>query len=72
MLEKSNLFEQAVLVQDVRFLITDRTIYSRIGDLVAWLSLAFAAAALLASWKPEPDAEYMDVRSRPRSRVMRT
>ncbi len=26
-------------IQDVRFL-TERTIYSRIGDLVAWLSLA--------------------------------
>ena len=32
----------AVLVQDLRFL-TDRTIYSRIGDLVAWLSLAFTS-----------------------------
>ncbi len=36
---KTPLFEQAIVVQDVRFL-TDRTIYSRIGDLVAWLSLA--------------------------------
>ncbi len=27
------------------------TIYTRTGDLIAWLSLAFAAAALLASWK---------------------
>ena len=36
--------------QDVRF-ITDRTIYSRIGDLVAWLSLALTAAALLAAWQ---------------------
>ena len=35
------------MVQDVRF-ITDRTIYSRIGDLVAWLSLALTAAALLS------------------------
>jgi apolipoprotein N-acyltransferase len=47
-LEKSALFEQAVLVQDLRFL-QDRTVYSRTGDLVAWLSLAFTAAALLAS-----------------------
>ena len=36
--------------QDIRF-ITDRTIYSRIGDLVAWLSLALTAAALLAAWR---------------------
>jgi apolipoprotein N-acyltransferase len=49
-IEKSSLFEQRVLIQDVRFLQT-RTIYSRIGDLVAWLSLAFTIAALLASWR---------------------
>ena len=47
-LQKSSLFTQAMLVADLRFL-TDRTIYSRIGDAVAWLSLALAAAALLAS-----------------------
>ena len=47
--ERSDLFEQRILVQDLRFL-TSRTIYSRIGDLVAWLSLALVAAALLASW----------------------
>ena len=46
-LEKSDLFEQRMLVEDVRFL-TARTIYSRIGDLVAWLSLALVGAALLA------------------------
>jgi apolipoprotein N-acyltransferase len=49
-LSKTPLFEQHTLVQDVRF-ITDRTIYSRIGDLVAWLSLALTAAALLAAWR---------------------
>ncbi len=47
-LEKSALFEQDVLVADVRFL-QSQTIYGRFGDLVAWLSLAFTAAALLAS-----------------------
>jgi apolipoprotein N-acyltransferase len=47
-LEKSALFEQALLVQDVKFLRT-RTIYSRIGDLIAWLCLAFTVAALLAA-----------------------
>jgi apolipoprotein N-acyltransferase len=45
---KSGLFEPAVMVQDLRFL-TDRTIYSRIGDAIAWVSLAFVAAALLAT-----------------------
>jgi apolipoprotein N-acyltransferase len=47
-LEKSALFEQAVIVKDVRYLQT-RTLYSRIGDLVAWLSLVVVVAALLAS-----------------------
>jgi apolipoprotein N-acyltransferase len=45
---KTALFEPAVVVEDVRFL-KDRTIYNRIGDLVAWLSLALTAAALLSS-----------------------
>ena len=47
-LKKTGLFEPAIVVQDVRFL-TDRTVYSRIGDLVAWLSLAVTTAALLAT-----------------------
>ena len=47
-LERSQLFERQIVVDDLRFL-TDRTIYSRIGDLVAWLSLALVTAALLAS-----------------------
>ena len=38
----------AVLVQDVRFL-KARTVYSRIGDVAGWLSVAFTAAALLAT-----------------------
>jgi apolipoprotein N-acyltransferase len=49
-LEKSELFEQRMLVGDLRF-VTAMTIYSRIGDIVAWLSLALVAAALLAAWK---------------------
>ena len=36
------------MVDDLRFL-QHRTIYSRIGDLVAWLSLALSVAALLAT-----------------------
>ena len=49
-LQKSNLFEQTVLVDDVRLTRTP-TLYTRAGDLIAWLSLAFTAAALLASRK---------------------
>jgi apolipoprotein N-acyltransferase len=49
-IEKSALFEQALLVQDVRFL-TARTVYTRIGDLVAWMSLAVTAVALLRAWR---------------------
>jgi apolipoprotein N-acyltransferase len=51
-IERSDLFEQKMLIQDLRFL-TGRTAYNRIGDLVAWLSLALVAAALAASWKVE-------------------
>ena len=46
--EKTDLFHEAILVGDLRF-ITARTIYSRIGDLVAWLSLALTVAALAVS-----------------------
>jgi apolipoprotein N-acyltransferase len=47
-LAKSALFEEALLVHDLRFL-RERTIYSRIGDTIAWLSLALTAAAFLAT-----------------------
>ena len=47
-LAKSELFEQALLVQDVRFL-RSRTVYTRIGDAVAWISLALTLAAFLAA-----------------------
>jgi apolipoprotein N-acyltransferase len=47
-LQKSEMFQSAVMSEDVRFL-TGRTIYSRIGDVVGWLSIAFTAAALLAT-----------------------
>jgi apolipoprotein N-acyltransferase len=48
-LEKTDLFHEAVLVKDLRF-IKQRTVYSRIGDLAAWLSLAVTLAALAASF----------------------
>ena len=44
--ERSAIFEQAALVNEVR-LLTARTIYSRTGDVVAYLALALTAAALL-------------------------
>ena len=47
---KTPLFTQATVVQDIRF-ITDRTIYSRTGDLVAWASLVLTAAVFLISWR---------------------
>jgi apolipoprotein N-acyltransferase len=47
-LRKSALFEQKILVDDLKFL-RHRTFYSRIGDTVAWLSLALTAAAFLAT-----------------------
>jgi apolipoprotein N-acyltransferase len=45
-LEKSGLFEQALLVGDLRFL-RHQTLYTRIGDLVAWVSLVLSVAALV-------------------------
>jgi apolipoprotein N-acyltransferase len=47
-LQRSNMFQSAVMTADLRFL-TNRTVYSRIGDAVGWLSVALTAAALLAS-----------------------
>jgi apolipoprotein N-acyltransferase len=47
-IEKTDLFHEAIVVGDLRF-ITERTIYSRTGDLVAWLSLAVTLAALAAA-----------------------
>ena len=47
-LQKTNLFQPAVLVEDLRF-IKLRTIYSRTGDVIAWLSLAITAAAVLTA-----------------------
>jgi apolipoprotein N-acyltransferase len=44
--QQSAIFEQAGLVEDVRIL-TMRTIYSRIGDVIAYLSMAVTVLALL-------------------------
>jgi apolipoprotein N-acyltransferase len=47
-LQRSNMFQSAVMAEDVRFL-TGRTIYSRIGDVVGWISVAMTLALLLAT-----------------------
>jgi apolipoprotein N-acyltransferase len=44
--QRSAIFEQVGLVEDVR-LLTSRTIYSRIGDLIAYVSMTITAAAFL-------------------------
>lgn len=49
---KSDMFTQALLVNDLK-LIEAKTIYTRTGDVVAWLSLALTAAAFLASFTGE-------------------
>ena len=53
-LQKSQMFQSAVMTEDLRFL-TNRTIYSRIGDLAGWLSVALTAAALVATrrWRDQ-------------------
>jgi apolipoprotein N-acyltransferase len=43
---QSGIFEQAALVEPIRFL-TVRTIYSRIGDLIAYIAIALVAAGLV-------------------------
>jgi apolipoprotein N-acyltransferase len=47
-MQRSNMFQSAVMAEDVRF-ITEPTIYSRLGDVVGWVSVALTLAALLAS-----------------------
>jgi len=47
-MQQSNMFQSAVMAEDIRF-ITERTIYSRIGDVVGWLSVAVTIAALAAT-----------------------
>jgi apolipoprotein N-acyltransferase len=47
-LQESEMFQSAVLVDDLRFL-TTRTIYSRSGDVVGWASVFVTALALVAT-----------------------
>ena len=50
-LQRSDMFVSAVMVEDLRF-IRERTIYSYIGDVVGWGSVALTLAALLATRRP--------------------
>lgn len=47
-LQRSEMFQSAVMTEEVRF-IKARTVYSYVGDLVGWLSVAFTVAALAAT-----------------------
>jgi apolipoprotein N-acyltransferase len=50
-LQRSKMFESAVMVEQVRF-ITARTIYSRIGDVVGWASVALTLALIVFARRP--------------------
>ncbi len=52
-LERTTLFETTVRVADVRFL-QERTVYSRVGDVVAYACLLLTAAALWWSGRRPP------------------
>jgi apolipoprotein N-acyltransferase len=43
---QSSIFEQDALVEQVRFL-TVRTIYSRIGDVIAYIAIALVGLGLV-------------------------
>ena len=45
---RSGIFEQVGIVEEVRFL-TSRTLYSRLGDVVAYVAIALVAAALITT-----------------------
>ena len=51
----SDLFTKQVLVGEVR-LIEDRTIYARIGDVLAYASVVITLTALFMAWHPRPGA----------------
>lgn len=47
-LQRSNMFQSAVMAEDVRFL-TGRTIYVRLGNVAGWAGVAITLAALVAT-----------------------
>jgi apolipoprotein N-acyltransferase len=46
---RTSIFQTDAMAVDVR-LLTGRTLYSRLGDLIVWLSLAVVAGVLAAGW----------------------
>jgi apolipoprotein N-acyltransferase len=50
-LQKSNMFQSAVMVDDLRFL-TTRTVYSRSGDVAGWASVGITLVALVMTRRP--------------------
>ena len=44
--QQSGIFEQVALVGDVR-LLTGRTLYTAVGDVVAYVAIALTASALI-------------------------
>jgi apolipoprotein N-acyltransferase len=48
---RSELFEQVGLVEDVR-LLTGRTLYTAVGDAIAYVAIAMVAAALITVGRP--------------------
>ena len=49
-LERSALFETAVITKEVR-LLSGLTVYGRIGDLLAYLCLALTVSAVFVVWR---------------------
>lgn len=47
-MQRSNMFQSAVMAEDLRFM-TSRTIYSYIGDVAGWASVAITLIALIAT-----------------------
>jgi apolipoprotein N-acyltransferase len=62
-LARSDLFVDRVLVGQVR-LLDDSTVYARIGDLVAYLSLVVTVAALAAAVIERPKGQLRGSRAR--------
>ncbi len=51
------LFERGTLMTDIVPLREGRTLYTRFGDWLAWLSLAVTAVALAVTWRRSPTGE---------------
>jgi apolipoprotein N-acyltransferase len=49
---QSAIFEQAGVVEEVRFL-TERTIYSKVGDLIAWVAILLTIGVIVVMNRPD-------------------